>query len=54
MRRYHRELGLETPLVAYNGALVAGPGVEELLFHQPLVLVHRRPDRAVASGDRAV
>jgi hydroxymethylpyrimidine pyrophosphatase-like HAD family hydrolase len=43
MRPYHRELGLETPLVAYNGVLEAGTGVGEMLFHQPLV-----PDAARA------
>jgi Cof subfamily protein (haloacid dehalogenase superfamily) len=43
MRRYHRELELETPLVAYNGALVWDAAAGAPLFHQPLV-----PDAARA------
>jgi HAD superfamily hydrolase (TIGR01484 family) len=37
MRRYHRELELETPLVAYNGALVWDAAAAVSLAHQPLV-----------------
>jgi Cof subfamily protein (haloacid dehalogenase superfamily) len=43
MLRYHRELELDTPLVAYNGALVWDAAVAAPLFHQPLV-----PDAARA------
>jgi hypothetical protein len=43
MLRYHRELALDTPLVAYNGALVWDAAAGAALFHQPLV-----PDAARA------
>jgi Cof subfamily protein (haloacid dehalogenase superfamily) len=43
MLRYHRELELETPLIAYNGALVWDAAEGKPLFHQPLV-----PDAARA------
>jgi Cof subfamily protein (haloacid dehalogenase superfamily) len=43
MLRYHRELELETPLIAYNGALVWDAAAGAPLFHQPLV-----PDAARA------
>jgi Cof subfamily protein (haloacid dehalogenase superfamily) len=43
MRRYHRELELDTPLVAYNGALVWDAAADRALFHEPLV-----PDAARA------
>jgi Cof subfamily protein (haloacid dehalogenase superfamily) len=43
MRRYHRELELDTPLVAYNGALVWDGQQGGPLFHAPLV-----PDAARA------
>jgi Cof subfamily protein (haloacid dehalogenase superfamily) len=36
MRRYHQELSLETPLVAYNGALVWDVSAGGALFHEPL------------------
>src|SRR5262249_54456003 len=38
MLRYHRELALDTPLVAYNGALVWDAEQGQPLFHEPLVL----------------
>src|SRR5262249_6828020 len=37
MLRYHRHLGLDTPLVAYNGALVWDATAGKPLFHEPLV-----------------
>jgi Cof subfamily protein (haloacid dehalogenase superfamily) len=43
MRRYHRELALDTPLIAYNGALVWDAEHSRALFHEPLV-----PDAARA------
>jgi Cof subfamily protein (haloacid dehalogenase superfamily) len=43
MRRYYRELELDTPLIAYNGALIWDPAAERALFHEPLV-----PDAARA------
>jgi Cof subfamily protein (haloacid dehalogenase superfamily) len=43
MRRFHRELELDTPLVAYNGALVWDVERGGPLFHEPLV-----PDAARA------
>jgi Cof subfamily protein (haloacid dehalogenase superfamily) len=43
MRRYHAELELETPVVAYNGALVWDLEQGKALFHEPLV-----PDAARA------
>ena len=43
MVRYHRELDLDTPLVAYNGALVWDADCGRSLFHEPLV-----PDAARA------
>jgi len=43
MRRYHRELELDTPVVAYNGALVWDVEQSRALFHEPLV-----PDAARA------
>lgn len=43
MRRYHRDLELDTPLVAYNGALVWDVAEGRALFHEPLV-----PDAARA------
>lgn len=41
--RYHRDLELDTPLVAYNGALVWDAEKGQPLFHEPLV-----PDAARA------
>jgi len=38
MLRYHLELELDTPLVAYNGALVWDAEQGQPLFHEPLVL----------------
>lgn len=43
MRRYHRDLGLDTPVVAYNGALVWDVAAGTSLLHKPLV-----PDAARA------
>ena len=43
MVRYHRELALETPMVAYNGALVWDAANSRPLFHAPMV-----PDAARA------
>jgi Cof subfamily protein (haloacid dehalogenase superfamily) len=43
MKRYHRDLELDTPLVAYNGALVWDVTEGRALFHEPLV-----PDAARA------
>jgi Cof subfamily protein (haloacid dehalogenase superfamily) len=43
MRRYHCELELDTPLVAYNGAIVWDVARGGPLFHEPLV-----PDAARA------
>jgi Cof subfamily protein (haloacid dehalogenase superfamily) len=43
MRRYHQELALDTPLIAYNGALVWDVESGRALFHEPLV-----PDAARA------
>lgn len=43
MRRYHRDLELDTPLIAYNGALVWDVEQGRPLFHEPLV-----PDAARA------
>lgn len=43
MRCYHRELELDTPVIAYNGALVWDVGQGRPLLHQPLV-----PDAARA------
>jgi Cof subfamily protein (haloacid dehalogenase superfamily) len=37
MLRYHRHLQLDTPLVAYNGALVWDAAAGRSLFHEPLV-----------------
>jgi Cof subfamily protein (haloacid dehalogenase superfamily) len=37
MRRYHEALGLDTPVVAYNGALVWDLDGGGALFHEPLV-----------------
>ncbi len=37
MLRYHQQLGLDTPLVAYNGALVWDTVAGKPLFHEPLV-----------------
>src|SRR5207253_1198193 len=37
MLRYHRHLELDTPLVAYNGALVWDAAAGKPLFHEPLV-----------------
>jgi Cof subfamily protein (haloacid dehalogenase superfamily) len=43
MLRYHQELALDTPLIAYNGALVWDAEQGRALFHEPLV-----PDAARA------
>lgn len=43
MKRYHQDLELDTPLVAYNGALVWDVAEGRALFHEPLV-----PDAARA------
>jgi Cof subfamily protein (haloacid dehalogenase superfamily) len=43
MRRYHQDLELDTPVVAYNGALVWDVAQGKPLFHAPLV-----PDAARA------
>lgn len=43
MRRYHQELELDTPVVAYNGALVWDVALGRPLLHAPLV-----PDAARA------
>src|SRR5207244_11069825 len=37
MRRYHRELELDAPLVAYNGALVWDVARGGPLVHEPLI-----------------
>ncbi|MFQ5810453.1 MAG: Cof-type HAD-IIB family hydrolase [Armatimonadota bacterium] len=34
--RYHRELGLGTPIISYNGAMAWTPGEAEPLYHVPL------------------
>ncbi len=43
MRRYYQQLELDTPLIAYNGALVWDVAEGQPLFHEPLV-----PDAARA------
>ncbi|MFW6381003.1 MAG: HAD family hydrolase, partial [Bacillota bacterium] len=35
---YHRQLGLEGPLIAYNGAYVKHVENDELIFHRPVEL----------------
>lgn len=35
-RRYVQQLGLTTPVIAYNGAMILDPVSEQVLFHRPL------------------
>ncbi|MGE5557794.1 MAG: Cof-type HAD-IIB family hydrolase [Bacillota bacterium] len=38
IRPFHRLLGLDTPIVSYNGAMIAGPDQGEAMFHAPVPL----------------
>ncbi len=35
-RKYVQQLGLTTPVIAYNGAMIIDPISEQVLFHRPL------------------
>lgn len=35
-QKYVRQLGLTTPVIAYNGAMILDPVSEQVLFHRPL------------------